>query len=77
METCRDCGAGLRPSHTRMRVFSTLTAASPVRVAADECPACGRLFPAEGAVELALAARDAPTVPPPSWGRMRVSGVTR
>ena len=54
-----------------MRVFSTLKEASPVRVEAVECPECGRLFPAEGAVEDALARRDAATVPPPSRGRMR------
>ena len=76
METCRDCGAGLRPSQTRVRVFSTLKEASPVRVEADECPCCGHLFPADGAVEMALARRDAPTVPPPSRGRMRAMAAT-
>ena len=74
METCRDCGVALRHSQTHMRVFSTLIEASPVRVEADECPHCGRLFPADGAVESALARRDAVTVPPPSWGRLKHAG---
>jgi hypothetical protein len=53
-----------------MRVFSTLERASAVKVDADECPACGRQYPADGAIEKALALREAPTVRPPSSGRM-------
>jgi hypothetical protein len=60
-----------------MRVFSTLKHASPVKVAADECPACGRLYPADGAVEKALALREAPTVRPPSSGRMEVGAIAQ
>jgi hypothetical protein len=56
-----------------MRVFSTLERASAVKVDADECPAFGRLYPADGAIEKALALREAPTVRPPSSGRMEAA----
>ena len=75
MVSCRDCGAGLRPSQSRVRVFSTLEVAAPIKVEADECPCCGRLFPVEGAVEGALARRAATTIPPPSLGRLKASKV--
>ncbi len=43
-------------------------------VPADECPECGRLAPAEGAVEVARAQREAATVRPPSAARIMLTG---
>ena len=59
MRTCVDCGEDLVPSTRRVRVFRALEENTPLRVAADECPMCGQIVPADGAVEAALSDNDA------------------
>jgi hypothetical protein len=73
MKSCRECGSALRPSQSRMRVFSMTERSAPMNVPADECPLCGRLSPAEGAIEVAQAQRAAVTVRPVSAARVKLT----
>jgi hypothetical protein len=50
------------PSTRRMRVFGAVDE-TPLRVPADECPTCGEMVPADGAVECALRATSDTTRP--------------
>jgi hypothetical protein len=77
MRTCLECGEEMRPSSSRMRVFSAMAEATALRVQADECPICETMVPSQGAVEEALRRRDAPTVPPPSVARLQASARVR
>jgi hypothetical protein len=70
MECCRECGSSMRPSESRVRVFNT-PARAAITVPADECPDCGRLCPSQGAIEVAIAQREAMTVRPPSASRTK------
>jgi hypothetical protein len=75
MTICTECGEQMRPSSARIRVYGARESA--IRVDVHECPACGRSVPAPRAIEEAMARHEAPTVPPPSSGRLAAAHAVR